>query len=58
MKVVVGEVLYESTDEPILLVLTPEEKELIKTMPEDHKRFCVYPENMEEKEVNEWLRGK
>ena len=43
MKVKVGDKIYNSEDEPIMLILSDEDKENIRTMHKDCTKFCIAP---------------
>lgn len=57
MKVKIRDKIYDSEDMPIMLVLSDEEKRLIKCMiPENHK-FCSFPKEMDIYNVKEFMKG-
>jgi hypothetical protein len=39
--------IYDSNKEPIMLILSEEDKENIKNMESSCKKYCSYPEGME-----------
>ena len=63
MKVKIGDKIYNSDNEPIMLIMTPEEKKhlnknFIKT--KESKKFCIYPDtdhwnNNDYKEIRQWM---
>ena len=55
MKVKIRHKIFDSNEEPIMLILTPEEKELITNMG-DQTRFCVYPENCDSKDILNFMK--
>lgn len=55
MKVKVGNNIYDSNDTPIMLILTDEDKENIRNMARMSTKFCSYPEEMGDKEIQEFM---
>jgi hypothetical protein len=47
MKVKIGNKIYDSNDEPIMLIMSNDEKELINKMEDQGtlSKFCSYPDN-------------
>lgn len=54
MIVRIGDTVYSSDSEMIMLILTDHEKELLQAMG-IQKRFVVFPEDTPEEEVHEFL---
>ena len=56
----IGNKIHDSEYEPIMIILSEQEKELIANMDSEANRFCVYP-NEEEwtkdnyKKIKEWM---
>ena len=46
MKVLVGGKLYDAREEPIVIILSHEDRENIANMHEDKSKFIVFPEDM------------
>lgn len=44
MKVKIGNKIYNSNDEPIMLILEDEDKQNIANMIKSDTKYCVYPE--------------
>jgi hypothetical protein len=55
MKVKISDKIYDSNDTAILLILDPEEKQLISNMGEQLK-FCSYPLEMAPEEATEFMK--
>lgn len=55
MKVKIGDRIYDSNDEPIMLILSDIDKENIKNMHSDATKYCTYPDD-EEYSVNKIKR--
>jgi len=51
MKVKIGNKIYDSSKQPIMLILDDEEKMLIGSMQKSDKKFCSYPQ------TNYWIRN-
>jgi hypothetical protein len=58
MKVKIGQTIYDSNKEPIMIILAPEDKANIANMHPDHFIYCSYPEGMEEEKVKEWMQNR
>jgi hypothetical protein len=55
MRVKIGHKIYDSNEEPILLILSDEDKENIaKMIPGAHK-FCSYPDHLVASEIIKWM---
>jgi len=44
MKVKVGDKIYNGDDEPVMVILSVEEKKQIAGMAKEHGHYCVYPD--------------
>jgi hypothetical protein len=56
MKVKIGEAIYDSEAEPIMLILSAEEKGHIANMAEWATKYCSAPENMNPKELERFMQ--
>lgn len=55
MKVKVGDKVFDSEKEPIMLILSHNDRELIKMMkPEAHK-YCTYPRRCTQEEIEAFM---
>lgn len=45
MQVKIGDELYSANEQPIMLILTAHEKELLTKMGDDCSKFCMYPDD-------------
>lgn len=43
MRVKVGDTVYDSDEEPVMVILTPKDRENISRMPPGNTKYCVYP---------------
>ena len=62
MKVKVGNKIYDSNNEPVMVILSRGEKEQIANMHPDTTKYCVYPDTDEwtkddHKAIKQWMSG-
>jgi hypothetical protein len=55
MKVKIGEKIYDSKNEPIMLILSDVEKKVIKNMNSKTHKICLAPGKKTEKEIDEFI---
>ena len=60
MKVKVGDAVYDGNKEPVMVILTEQDKKNIANMHPEATRYCVYPTEERWKEdghkaVKEWM---
>ncbi|HUS51506.1 MAG TPA: hypothetical protein VMZ91_15155 [Candidatus Paceibacterota bacterium] len=55
MKVKIGERIYDSNDEPIMLILDETDKKNISNMHDDKFKFISHPKEMEPEVVRDWI---
>lgn len=55
MQVKVDETIYDSTKQPIMIILTPKDKSNIANMAPEATKYCAYPDNMSQESVKEWM---
>ena len=55
MKVKIGKTIYDSENEPIMLILNEKDKQNITNMHPSATRFCSYPNNMDRKEIETYM---
>lgn len=56
MKVKIGEVILDSNNQPIMLILSPVEKDLIANMGEETK-ICCHPSGFDEIDIHNFMKG-
>jgi hypothetical protein len=56
MKVKIGDNIYDSDEQPIMLIMSQREKNLISHMCPSDTKFCVYPEDMNEGVIIKFMR--
>jgi hypothetical protein len=56
MKVKIGDKIYSSNDQPIMIILTEYNKKDIRNMNEDAYKYCEYPDTMSEEEAREFMK--
>lgn len=55
MIVKIRDIIINTEDEPALIVLSDEEKELISNMSSENNQFCSYPQGMPEVKVIDFM---
>lgn len=56
MKVKVGNKIYDGELEPVMVILTQEDKENIATMDKEATKYCQYPEGSDPNKILEWMK--
>ena len=56
MKVKIGDQVYDSNEQPILLILSDQDKENITNMHPDAHKFCSFPEGSDEDAILEFIK--
>lgn len=57
MKVKVGDKIYDEKFEPVMVILSPQDKLNIASLPEGATRYCAYPEGKHtDEEIKKWIR--
>jgi len=56
VKVKIGNTVYDSEDQPIMVILTREDKKLISQMYDNCMKYCAFPDEMEPKEIEDWMK--
>jgi len=57
MKVKIGSKIHDSNEEPIMVILSEEEKKLVSGMG-DQSRFCSFPQNHHLNELAKFMKEK
>lgn len=56
MKIKLGGLIYDGKDQPIMVILTQEDKDNIANMAKEATKYCEYPENSWGKEaIRKWM---
>ncbi len=59
LKVKIGNKIYDSNDEPIMVILDKQDVEYISNMPKHNTKYCSYPETgYSEEEIREFMKQK
>ena len=58
MKVKIGNTLYDSKDQPIMVILSEQDKENIKNMMSEMHKYCCYPDNMKIEDIYKFMSNK
>jgi len=56
MKVKVGEKIYDGEKEPVMVILTEQDKENIKNMVPEATKYCMYPNTFSVDEIKEFMK--
>lgn len=57
MKVKVGDKIYDPENEPVMVILTEEDKENISNMSSDNSKYCAFPEEgWSEEAISIWMK--
>lgn len=56
MKVKIKDAIYDSNEEPIMLILEDADKSNIGNMIEAATKYCSYPDHMGEKEIEDFMK--
>jgi len=55
MKVKIGDKVFDSNIEPIMLILSDEDKKNINAMHLDKHNFISYPSEMKSEDIRNWI---
>ena len=56
MKIKVGDIVYDSIEEPLMVILTSQDKENIKNMLPECTKYCVFNEDsISVEELQKWM---
>ena len=55
MKVKVGDTIYDSNEQPVMVILTEKDKQNIAMMASTATKFCSFPESWDARKVQEWM---
>lgn len=56
MKVKIGEKIYDSNEEPILIVLSDDDKENINNMIPEATKYCSFPDIYDLVKIKEFMK--
>jgi hypothetical protein len=56
MKVKIGDKIYDASEEPIMLILTQEDRKNIENMAPYATKYCAFPENAPLELVNKFMK--
>jgi|TARA_R110000851_G_scaffold292761_1_gene447302 hypothetical protein len=54
MKIKIGTKIYDAEKEPIMLILTDQDKSNIKNMLPECSKFVIFPDNCDKQEISKW----
>jgi len=55
MEVKVGNKVFDSNEQPIMIILSKKDKELIAKMAPWASKYCSFPEGYSEEEIKKWM---
>jgi len=55
MIVKIGSKFYDSNKQPIMVILTDEDKENISEMSSEATKYCCYPDGFNQKQIEQWM---
>jgi len=58
MKIKIGDTTYNSEKQPIMVILTNQDKENIKNMSSEATRYCGYPSGCDPEKILEWMKDE
>jgi len=56
MKVKIKDKIYDSNNEPIMIILSDEDKQNISNMLLECTKYCSFPENMNEETIKDFMK--
>ncbi len=56
MKVKIGNTIYDSKDQPIMVILSKQDKENINNMNEQAHKYCSYPDEIPKEQIIEFMK--
>jgi len=55
MKVKIHNTIYDSTETPILLLLSKEEIVYMQNMADNNHKYCSFPDDMKDEDIDEFM---
>ena len=56
MQVKVGDKIYDGEDEPVMVILSKEDKKNISNMPSSSSKYCCYPNGGDTSLIEEFMK--
>lgn len=56
MKVKIGNKIFDSNEEPIMLILDDQDKENISNMSKEAHKFCSYPDTINVEDIKMFMK--
>ncbi len=56
MKIKVGNKVYDGEKEPVMVILEDQDKENIKNMSPEARKYCMFPDTIPEPELVQWMK--
>jgi hypothetical protein len=57
MKVKIGDTVYDGAEEPVMVILSPEDKQNIASMLPDATKYCSYPDSMSDEDAVKFMQN-
>lgn len=54
MKIKIGTKIYDAGKEPIMLILTEQDKSNIKNMMPECSKFIIFPDHCDKQKISKW----
>ena len=55
MKVKIGDTMYDSGEQPLMVILSEAERAEIAALPKDESMYCCYPAHLDTERVELWM---
>ncbi len=55
MKVKVGDKIFDGNKEPVMIIISNEDKRNIKKMNKSCNKYCSFPDGYDLDEINDWM---
>jgi len=56
MKVKIGDTIYNSSEQPVMIILTEKDKQNIAMMANTAKKYCSFPESWNIEEIERFMK--
>ncbi len=56
VKIKVGDKVFDGEKEPVMVILTNQDKENIKNMLPHCTKYCMFPDTISKEEIQVWMR--
>lgn len=56
MKVKIGDKVYDGETEPVMVILSEQDKLNISNMLPDNTKYCSYPDDYTQEDIKRWMK--